>query len=79
MFAARARVAHAAKAAGIVATCHPDGRRIELRCSGFEQPIWFSCLPKRVEVARDRRGRFASGTERDSEAGANDVNKNGIR
>ncbi len=59
IFAARARVAHAAKAAGSVAICSKEERQIELRCLGYSEVVRFTCSPQRPLPARDRRGRFA--------------------
>jgi len=58
-FLVRARIAHAAKAAGFTAVFHEHHRRVELRCVGYEGAIWFSCSPQRGDPKRDPLGRFA--------------------
>ncbi|PZU71370.1 MAG: hypothetical protein DI531_16020 [Brevundimonas sp.] len=58
-FLVRARIAHAAKAAGFTAAFHEHERRVELRCIGYEDAVWFSCLAKRDDPKRDLLGRFA--------------------
>ena len=60
MFLLRARIAHAAKAAGFTATFHEHQRQVELRCAGYEDAIWFSCLPTKPALARNLFGQFAS-------------------
>jgi DNA invertase Pin-like site-specific DNA recombinase len=58
-FLVRARIAHAAKAAGFTAVFHEQQRRVELRCVGYEDAVWFSCMPQRSDPKRDPLGRFA--------------------
>ena len=58
-FLVRARIAHAAKAAGFTAVFHEQQRRVELRCVGYTDAVWFSCLPQRSDPKRDPLGRFA--------------------
>ena len=59
MFVVRARIAHAAKAAGFTAIFHEHDRRVELRCAGYENSVWFSCVPERANPVRCSLGRFA--------------------
>jgi DNA invertase Pin-like site-specific DNA recombinase len=59
LFASRARVAHAARAAGVTATCHERGRLIEVRCVGCDEAFGFSCQPIKTIPRRDPLGRFA--------------------
>ena len=59
MFVLRARISHAAKASGLTATFHEQQRRVELRCRGFENAVWFTCVPARAGPMRDQIGRFA--------------------
>ena len=59
LFRVRAQIAYAAKTAGFAATFHWSGRRVEVRCVGFPEPIWFDCAPKRGATQRDPLGRFA--------------------
>jgi DNA invertase Pin-like site-specific DNA recombinase len=58
IFIMRARIAHAAKSAGFIATFHEDQRRVELRCAGYEGSVSFSCVPQRAEPVRGPLGRF---------------------
>ncbi len=58
-FLVRARIAHASKAAGFTALFHEVQRRVELRCAGYSDAVWFSCLPQRPDPHRDTLGRFA--------------------
>jgi len=62
IFVSRARIAHAAKAAGFTATFYEHQRRAELRCCGFEKTVWFSCVPERVYPTRDLLGRYVRQT-----------------
>ncbi len=59
LFRVRAQIAHAAKAAGFTATFHEQGRRVEVRCAGYSDAVWFSCVPTPVAARRDPLGRFA--------------------
>lgn len=59
MFVVRARIAHAAKAAGFTATFHEHERRVELRCAGYDGAVSFSCVPQKADPARGPLGQFA--------------------
>jgi len=59
LFRVRAQIAYAAKTAGLTAVFHWQGRRVEVRCAGFPDPVWFDCVPKRRAARRDQLGRFA--------------------
>ena len=58
-FLLRARIAHAAKAAGFTIVFHDPGRQVEVRCRGYSRPVWFSCTPRRTASPRGPLGRFA--------------------
>ncbi|WP_087139552.1 recombinase family protein [Brevundimonas diminuta] len=58
MFTLRARIAHAAKAAGFTATFHEDQRQVQLACEGYEREVWFTCQPKRLPASRNAMGQF---------------------
>jgi hypothetical protein len=58
-FLLRARIAHAAKAAGFTAIFHEHHRRAEVRCRGYDDAVWFSCVPRRPDSPRNPLGRFA--------------------
>ena len=60
LFVVRARISHAAKAAGITAMFHEENRRVEVRCIGHAGVVWFSCMTSRPCPARDWSGRFIS-------------------
>ena len=59
LFGNRARVAHAARMAGVTVVCFEPNRTVEMRCEGRPEVFSFSCLPTRKPPRRDPLGRFA--------------------